>query len=82
MSKVNASLAIQVYVNCPKCNQLIDIMDPVDTDGFDHNGDSEILRQACPVDGSHWIDSHEYFAIDAVTCTECKHEFDVEGMDW
>lgn len=77
-----ARLCIEVLVDCPNCEWLIDIMDPSDTDGTEHNDCGDVLKCACPVDGRAWIDSHEDFEVEDVVCSNCKHEFTVEGLEW
>ena len=71
-----ATLSIDVYVYCPKCNNMIDLLD-----GYDD--DSEVMSQACPTDGTRWIDSHKTFKVENVYCDECDSEFEVNGInDW
>lgn len=76
-----AWLSIQVFVNCPRCNKPIDLMDEDDTDGHNHNEEGYVLKQACPDEG-YWIDEHKNFSVEQVTCTECKETFDVKGLEW
>lgn len=78
---VIARLYISVFVDCPNCEHMIDLMNPQDTSGYDHNDCGEVLKQACPSDG-HWSEEHEEFRVDDVKCTACGHEFDVKEMDW
>lgn len=80
MKIVGARLDIQVYVTCPHCNNLIDLLDERDTDGVAHNDCGDILKEVCP--SGNWSDSHEKFELDEVTCSECKGEFNVRGVDW
>ena len=77
---VSASLDIEVWVDCPHCDNRINLMDADDTDGYDHNEEGHILKQACP-DG-YWSDSHEVFSVEDVTCTECKKDFNVKELEW
>lgn len=77
----SARLEIQVYVNCPHCDSLINLMNSDDTSGVDHNDCGEILRQACPSEGN-WSDSHDDFELEEVTCTSCKGDFDVKTIEW
>lgn len=76
-----AWLSIQVFVSCPNCDKLIDLMDENDTDGYNHNEDGWVIGQACPDEG-YWIDAHKDFSIKNVTCTECKETFGVKGLEW
>lgn len=80
MKTAMATLAIEVYVTCPHCDKLLDLMDRRDTNGRDHDEDHQILEQACP-DG-HWIDAHKEFNIEDVTCSHCKKTFNVGGLEW
>lgn len=80
MDTVSARLDIQVYVDCPNCESLIDLLEEKDTDGVAHNDEGRVLRDACP-DGL-WSDSHEQFELEDVTCTECKYTFNVKTIEW
>jgi len=77
---VSGRLSIEVFVLCPHCNDIINIMDPDDTSSYDHNDEGNIIRQACP-DGI-WIDEHKKFEIEDVECSQCGGLFDVRGLDW
>jgi DNA-directed RNA polymerase subunit RPC12/RpoP len=80
METVTARLDIEVFVDCPHCGFMIDLMDRQDTGGFDHNEEGAVLRQACP-DG-HWSEEHKEFSIDDVECSRCKVEFNVKELEW
>jgi translation initiation factor 2 beta subunit (eIF-2beta)/eIF-5 len=80
MKTVSARLDIEVFVDCPHCDSLIDLLNPDDTDGHNHNEESYVIAQACP-DGA-WIDEHKKFDVENVTCSECKKDFNVKGLDW
>ncbi len=80
MEVVTARLSIEVLVNCPHCEGLIDLMNERDTCNYNHNEEGAVISQACP-DG-HWIDEHSKFEIKGVTCSECYGEFNVKGIDW
>lgn len=80
MKEVTARLDISVYVNCPNCESHIDLMDESDTDGHCLNDEGHVIQQACP-DGV-WRDEHEKFEISHVTCSECKSNFNVKGLEW
>ena len=77
---VTARLDIEVFVNCPHCDYLVDLLLENDTDGYNHNEEGHVISQACP-DGS-WYDKHKNFEVDDVTCGLCKKEFNVKGIDW
>lgn len=82
MTKITTSiLDIQLYVDCPHCDYLIDLLDEYDTDGVAHNDEGDLLKVACPQQG-YWIDSHNTFELDEVTCSACKNEFSVRGIEW
>lgn len=81
MQTVSATLYIHVYVDCPHCQELIDLLNEDDTDGVAHNDCGDILREACP-DKGHWTDSHDQFELDDVTCTKCKTTFNVRKIEW
>jgi uncharacterized C2H2 Zn-finger protein len=80
MEEVEARLDVEVFVDCPKCGYLIDLMNEDDTSGVCHNDEGQVMRQACP-DGS-WIDEHKKFSIKDVTCSRCDAEFNVKGIEW
>ena len=80
MKTVTASLSIDVFVDCPHCDNFINLLDSSDTDDHDHNDEGHVLSQACP-DG-HWSEEHRNFEVDNVTCSECKKSFNVKGLDW
>lgn len=81
MKTVSSRLDIQVFVDCPHCESMIDLLDKEDTNGVAHNDCGEILNQACP-DKGYWSDSHKKFDLKKVECGECKKEFNVKGMEW
>lgn len=78
--EVSARLSIEVYVDCPHCDSLVDLVNPDDTNEEDLNEEGHVLRQACP-DGC-WSEQHESFEVTEVTCSQCKGKFDVKGLDW
>jgi hypothetical protein len=80
LKTVEARLDIEVFVDCPKCDFLIDILNPDDTDEYNHNEEGCVLTQACG-DG-HWPTNHETFEVKNVTCSQCKTDFNVKGMGW
>ncbi len=80
MKTTSARLSIEIYVDCPHCDYFIDLLDSSDTNKYDHNDESGVLKQACP-DG-HWSEEHENFEVTEVTCSECKKTFNVKGLDW
>ena len=77
---VSARLDIEVWVECPHCDNLIDLRNSDDTDGYGHDDCGGVMKQACP-DG-YWMDEHEKFSIQDVTCSECKKDFDVKELEW
>lgn len=74
---VEAVLQISMHVDCPKCDFYIDLLDESDTNGHDHDSESYLLKQMFPTNGSH-----EDFECDEVVCTQCKHKFNVKGLEW
>ena len=74
---VEARLDIEMFVDCPGCGDLIDLLKEEDTDGTMHNDDSDLLRQMFPKNGDN-----SNFECDEVVCTQCKTEFDVRGLEW
>lgn len=80
MKTTSARLDIEVFVDCPHCDYMIDLMKQEDTGGYDHNEEGFIISQACP-DGV-WIDEHKKFKVSDVMCSECGNTFNVKGLDW
>jgi hypothetical protein len=77
MKTVVAILRIEVLVDCPHCDTLIDLLDENDTDGVMHDDDSGVLSQVFQTDKS-WSD----FELDEVRCSKCKGEFNVREVEW
>lgn len=80
MKTVSARLDIAVYVDCPHCEHLINLLDTDDTSGRDLNEEGYILTQACP-DG-HWSLEHPHFTVEDVKCGSCGGVFDVKELEW
>ena len=74
---INATLSIQIWVDCPNCGWLIDLLEENDTDGTAHNDEGALLRQIFPDKGSH-----KDFHCNDVTCTKCKTIFNVKELEW
>ncbi len=77
LTKVTASLHIEVTVECPECEDLINLME--DTGIGYYNEDGYVIKQACP-DGC-WHTEHESFSVD-VTCPSCECNFEASGIEW
>lgn len=77
MKTVEARLDIEMFVDCPECEHLIDLLREQDTDGVAHDDDSALLRQMFPSHGNH-----SDFTCDDVTCSNCKNTFNVKGLEW
>ena len=80
LETVSAELSIEVNVDCPSCGWYIDLLNERDTNGNDHNDDGYVLTSACG-DGQ-WTELHQKFEVNGVTCSQCKTEFNVKGMEW
>lgn len=74
---VSALLNIQMYVDCPCCQNYINLLDKRDTNGVALNGDSNLVQQMFPAKGDN-----SDFKCDEVTCTECKTTFNVRELEW
>jgi len=48
METVLAKLDIEVFVDCPSCDSMLNLLDPADTSEQDHKDDGNILSQAFP----------------------------------
>ena len=80
MKTATASLLIQVFVECPYCEEAIDLMDESTTNGTNHNEEGQVIIQACP--NTLWSVEHPKFSIEDVTCSECKNTFNVKELEW
>ncbi len=80
MKEVTARLDIEIFAHCPHCDYMVDIMDANDTDGYDHNEEGHVLSQAVP--DTHWTEAHKNFEVVDITCTKCKKDFNVKGLEW
>ena len=79
METIAATLHIEIYVDCPNedCGNYINILREKDTDGVNHDEESEIIRQVFPASGSH-----SDFECNGVTCSQCKTTFNVKELEW
>ena len=80
METVNATMSINIHVDCPHCDEFIDLLDDDQTCDIDHDEEGYILKQALP-DG-HWHEEHDKFKVEGVTCTNCRGSFNVEKLNW
>lgn len=72
MSEI-ARLRISLNVDCPKCDDLIDILET------DLNEEGDIIDAVIP--SGNWISAHREFSCE-VKCPNCNHKFSVEGVEW
>ena len=77
---VSASLQIQIIAECPTCGALINLLDPEDCSGRDHNDEGQVISQA--VGQSNWYEAHNDFAVSGIICSECSNIFNVEKLEW
>jgi hypothetical protein len=75
---VQATLRIEVWVDCPYCDTGIDLMEPVG--GVWHNESGGVVTQVFPDD--NWIERHKHFCVEDVVCPECHKSFNVRGLQW
>jgi hypothetical protein len=80
MTEVTARLDISVWVDCPHCDHMLDLLNETDTGGYDHNEEGHVLSQACP-DGC-WNEGHKSFEINDVECSNCNESFNVKELEW
>jgi hypothetical protein len=80
METVTALLSIEVLVDCPHCDYMIDLMKGLDTGGYEHNEEGGVVSQACP-DGC-WSEKHESFSVENVKCSACGCSFNVKELEW
>ena len=74
---VRAHLDIEMLVNCPHCDYLIDLLNEGDTNRYCHNDDGYLIRQMFPKNSTH-----EDFECEDITCGICKKKFNVRGLEW
>ena len=72
---VLASLIIEVLVDCPNCQENIDLLD----DDLGLNEEGAISNQALP-EGEWYIEHPKFEAI--FNCPKCKHKINVKGVAW
>ena len=72
---VEASLTILLYVECPYCEDIVDLLE---TPGLNEEG--QLIKKACPSD-KHWSESHDDFQMD-FKCECCEKEFEIDGIGW
>ena len=79
METVIATLNIEMNVECPneECGAYIDLLSEKDTDGYDHDDDSHLLRQMFPSNGDNMD-----FECEDVVCSRCKTQFNVKELEW
>ena len=80
IKNVRARMDIEIFVDCPGCDRLIDLLNERDTGGYDHNEEGQIIRQALP-DGD-WGDAHKNFTVTDVECSICGCSFNVKELEW
>jgi DNA-directed RNA polymerase subunit RPC12/RpoP len=72
---VEASLRIELNVECPHCEAWIDLMD----DCGDLNVEGFISRQAMP--NGDWSESHDKFELD-IDCPKCSKKIHIKQIAW
>jgi len=80
MKTAGAWLTIEVFVECPHCGYLTDLMREDDICGINYNEEGEVTRQVCP--DRSWVEAHKDFTVENVQCGRCKDSFNVEGLEW
>jgi len=75
---VIARLDVEIFVDCPNedCENLINLLDERDTDGYNHDEEGHLIRQ---VFGD---DDYKEFECGDVVCSKCKTEFNVKELEW
>ncbi len=69
-----ASLNIELNVDCPECHNYIDLLTVTHL-----NDDGWLLGKVCP--SGDWSESHRKFEC-SVKCPDCGEDFNVEGIRW
>lgn len=76
MKTVEASLSIELNVECPHCENYFDLFD---YDDGRLNEEGNLIMVSCP-DGS-WSEEHDRFH-EKIECPDCNKEIQVKGIAW
>lgn len=77
MKTVIADLVIELTVECPDCENNFNLLSP--ETGL--NDEGELIREA--ISDDRWeIDASERIEVKGVKCPDCKHVFNVKGLNW
>lgn len=74
MKTVEASLSIEVNVECPHCEEYINLMEFGDL-----NEEGFISMQAVP--SGDWSEPHDNFELD-INCNGCGKEINIRRIAW
>lgn len=72
---VEASLNIEMNVECPHCENYFDLLDIE----LGLNDEGQMISQACP--NGLWSELHSEFSED-VDCPSCGKEVNIRGIAW
>lgn len=75
-----ATLNISLDVECPNCDNNIDLMTCHDDELGFLNEEGSISKRA--FSDKAWSDGHKNFHLEGITCNECKTKFDVKEILW
>ena len=70
---VEAVLTICLDIECPECEEMIDLMD------LAMNEEGAISKQAVP--SGDWSEPHDNFS-EQIECPKCSHDISVKRIAW
>jgi len=78
-STIDATLSIEVFVTCPNddCGFYIDLLRQEDTNNVHLDDDGYVTRQIFSPSGEY-----DDFECEEVTCSQCKTQFNVNGLSY
>lgn len=74
LEAVQAELSVELYVECPHCTDVFDLMNYRDL-----NDDGYISKQAIPA--GDWSESHDKF-VELLPCPHCGTSVLIKGIAW
>jgi len=76
METIEATLSIELNVECPNCEHYFDLFE---YEEGRLNEEGQLIMSACP--NGIWSEEHEHFK-EKIDCPECHQEINIEGIAW
>lgn len=78
MNNTTAQVSFNLYLRCPHCKQLLDLMDEDDVDEFAvmDGGSSTAVKII-----KRWFNNAPY-EVESGICQHCNGTFEVERVEW